>query len=889
MKRAVKIVSLSTAFHTNVSENVNVDTLNDTHGGQRLGGLENPGTGGGLNPFEKLYLHSMECGDMNTARRLIENAKQYDLDVNCMDSMGRGAIRIAIEADQIELLQMLLTFEVIELRDSLLHAISEENVQAVELILKAQSKRQQRKDLKGYLGHIQSSIFTPDITPLILAAHRDNYAIIKILIDYGHRIAKPHELRCACSACVQASREDSLQHSKLRINAYRALSSPCFIALSSTDPILTAFELSWETRCLGRLEHEFRDEYEELSKNCEAFAAGLLAQTRGSAELALVLNHDSDARENEDAISYGVSSDCMGQTMQLSRLRLAIKYKQKHFVAHPHCQQLLASLWYDGLPGFRRKPFVVQAAIIFLISLLHPLLCICYLLAPDSRWGGMLKKPFIKFICQSTSYIVFIILLLLAGAHFEKRMNFRNPLPSPVEVLAMIYFAGLFWQHVMTLWTQGPRAYLSDMWHLLDFALNSLFIFTIALRCAAWIRVRIYSEPSFLDRSKWDGYDPIFVSEGLFAVARTFAILKHIHLFSVSPHLGPLQISLGRMLNDIMKFCCFHVLVLIAFTYGLNKLYRFYAYERVNACRGKQADTEWKFARSKLWISYFAEECPTLAVPFNLIPGRTAFQWLLEWCRSSLRKSEDEKEDFEWENIKGKVENVSDMEKRHTAVMRELVNRYLIQRLKQEDGQGVTKDDLNEIRSDISSFRNEILDILRENSMRVNSNDHFRCGGHLRRRMSRRVYNASWNVGNVNLVDLDGAHPLMDQQDQQKPEDLTEQAAQVDESVRSVEVALKESAENQCSHCSPLQRFQHQLEQNIEGSYTNMAFVPEIEVVGTEDGLTIPTIYTMESASLTQENIVQHQSDNEGKSHMNGEQKKPEPTGSKEHGRADFV
>lgn len=111
---------------------------------------------------------------------------------------------------------------------------------------------------QGLLGHIRSSIFTPDITPLILAAHRDNYAIIKTLIDYGNKIAKPHELRCVCRACDQASYEDSLQHSKLRINAYRALSSPCFIALSSSDPILTAFELSWETKRLGRLENEFK-------------------------------------------------------------------------------------------------------------------------------------------------------------------------------------------------------------------------------------------------------------------------------------------------------------------------------------------------------------------------------------------------------------------------------------------------------------------------------------------------------------------------------------------------------------------------------------------------------------------------------------------------------
>lgn len=60
--------------------------------------------------------------------------------------------------------------------------------------------------------------------------------------------------------------EDSLRHSRSRINAYRALASPSLIALSSKDPILTAFELSWELRRLSFLEHEFKCEYQV--KNC---------------------------------------------------------------------------------------------------------------------------------------------------------------------------------------------------------------------------------------------------------------------------------------------------------------------------------------------------------------------------------------------------------------------------------------------------------------------------------------------------------------------------------------------------------------------------------------------------------------------------------------------
>jgi len=40
-----------------------------------------------------------------------------------------------------------------------------------------------------------TATFTPDITPLILAAHRDNYEIIKILLDRGATLPMPHDVR----------------------------------------------------------------------------------------------------------------------------------------------------------------------------------------------------------------------------------------------------------------------------------------------------------------------------------------------------------------------------------------------------------------------------------------------------------------------------------------------------------------------------------------------------------------------------------------------------------------------------------------------------------------------------------------------------------------------
>ena len=42
---------------------------------------------------------------------------------------------------------------------------------------------------------LETATFTSDITPLILAAHRDNYEIIKILLDRGATLPMPHDVR----------------------------------------------------------------------------------------------------------------------------------------------------------------------------------------------------------------------------------------------------------------------------------------------------------------------------------------------------------------------------------------------------------------------------------------------------------------------------------------------------------------------------------------------------------------------------------------------------------------------------------------------------------------------------------------------------------------------
>ena len=191
-----------------------------------------------------------------------------------------------------------------------------------------------------------------------------------------------------------------MRYSKSRINAYKALASPSLISLSSKDPILTAFQLSWELKRLSRIENEFKKDYEKLSEQCQEYASALINETRTSKELAIILNYD---HENPPVLYENET-----EKTNLSRLKLAIRYKQKKFVAHPHCQQLLVSLWYDGISGYRRRNVVVKFFLILTLTLIFPLLSLIYLIMPCSKLGKILRQPFIKFISHSASYFVFL-------------------------------------------------------------------------------------------------------------------------------------------------------------------------------------------------------------------------------------------------------------------------------------------------------------------------------------------------------------------------------------------------------------------------------------------------------------------------------------------------
>nr|XP_056704045.1 short transient receptor potential channel 4 [Euleptes europaea] len=731
-----------------------------------------------LSPSEKAYLNAVEKGDYAGVKQALEEAEIYfKININCIDPLGRTALLIAIENENLELIELLLSFNVY-LGDALLHAIRKEVVGAVELLLN-HKRPSGEKQVPPILLDKQFSEFTPDITPIILAAHTNNYEIIKLLVQKGVSVPRPHEVRCNCVECVSSSDVDSLRHSRSRLNIYRALASPSLVALSSEDPFLTAFQLSWELQELSKVENEFKSEYEELSQQCKQFAKDLLDQTRSSRELEIILNY----RDDNSIIEEQNGND-------LARLKLAIKYRQKEFVAQPNCQQLLASRWYDEFPGWRRRHWAVKMLTCVIIGFLFPVFSVCYLIAPKSPLGLFIKKPFIKFICHTASYLTFLFLLLLASQHIDRSdLNMQGPPPTIVEWMILPWVLGFIWGEIKQMWDGGLQDYIHDWWNLMDFVMNSLYLATISLKIVAYSK---YS--GLVPRESWDMWHPTLVAEALFAIANIFSSLRLISLFTANSHLGPLQISLGRMLLDILKFLFIYCLVLLAFANGLNQLYFYYETNEANNCKGirceKQnnafstlfetlqslfwsvfglinlyvtnvkarheftefvgatmfgtynvislvvllnmliammnnsyqliadhADIEWKFARTKLWMSYF-EEGGTLPTPFNVIPSPKSLWYLIAWlwrrvCRKKIRKKP--------ESFGTIGRRAADNLRRHhqyQEVMKNLVKRYVAAMIRDaKTEEGLTEENFKELKQDISSFRFEVLGLLKGNKL----------------------------------------------------------------------------------------------------------------------------------------------------------------------------
>ncbi|GFS39011.1 transient-receptor-potential-like protein [Trichonephila inaurata madagascariensis] len=199
--------------------------------------------GHSMDPKEKTFLEAAERGDRPTMVRCLQ--KPNPVNVNCTNILGRSAIQIAVDNENVEIVELLLQQESVNIGDALLYAIREGVYKIVEMLINHPSITSEMLAndwAKTRQPGEESSDYSPDISPIILAAHCNQFEILQLLLSRGAVIEKPHPLSCGCQKCHEGMHTDSLRYSLRRIHTYRALASPAWMSLTTEDPILTAFK-----------------------------------------------------------------------------------------------------------------------------------------------------------------------------------------------------------------------------------------------------------------------------------------------------------------------------------------------------------------------------------------------------------------------------------------------------------------------------------------------------------------------------------------------------------------------------------------------------------------------------------------------------------------------
>ena len=101
-------------------------------------------------------------------------------------------------------------------------------------------------------------------------------------------------------------------------------------------------------------------------------------------------------------------------------------------------------------------------------------------------------------------------------------------------------------------WVPGPHQTIERLKLAIKCKQKSFVAHHKVLQLLAIIFWLCFMSPFYLLREEWHAYDPYLISEGLFGAGMISSYLKIVQILSVNPRLGPLQISLGRMIMDIL-------------------------------------------------------------------------------------------------------------------------------------------------------------------------------------------------------------------------------------------------------------------------------------------------------------------------------------------------
>lgn len=508
-----------------------------------------------LQQSEKKFFELVHSGDVLAVTDFLKENENFN--INCVNFQGVSALLIAVQSKSEAMVQLLLDLN-IEIGDTILHAIRDNEPKILEMLLEKQKLIAPSLE---YVGVTHSSDFPDYVTPLILAAQCGHFEIIEMLIERGHTISKPHSPTCRCIDCKsQLERDDLLHAEHLRLNLYRSVCNPAYICHSFGDPILTSFQLSVELKQCASLVPEFRNNYTELAEEVSTFAVELVAGCRNSGEVELVLRQP-EGLANANIFLY-------------PRLVLAMDYKQKNFVSHPQIQHMVEAAWRGNWYDYNLKPIPTKIIYPLIRILLLPIITIMCMVMPKHAMVAHWSIPLNRMINHSAAFFIFLIIIFLES-NMEKTHQKRLPPNSGLEPAILVFVVGNCWGIIRMCLVQGPRRYFKALWNWHSVISNIFFILTFVFWLASYLDA-IHNDQVDLERKYWHHLDPILIAEGTFATATIMTFFRLLFFCRLNFFLGPLQISLGKMCIDMAKYLTLFAIIIISFTCGLCRFYNYY-------------------------------------------------------------------------------------------------------------------------------------------------------------------------------------------------------------------------------------------------------------------------------------------------------------------------
>ncbi|XP_048586932.1 uncharacterized protein LOC5501973 isoform X2 [Nematostella vectensis] len=291
------------------------------------------------------------------------------------------------------------------------------------------------------------------------------------------------------------------------------------------NPMAEAFMLQSHLREQGREYYPWAQQrFDDLADSVEQFAVDFIGQTEGEGSLELV-----------------------DKTIQQ-----ALFYEQKKFLAQPNIHRLVEEQW-----GNETGSLLVLFLIV-LDSLLYPLLLVLF--CSKRRYTAVYLRytlvPLVCFTKDLVSQFTFIAL------HMAVCLSPSSVQPTAVEYVILVFFLGRILAEVQQYQRSRSKIYFRDMWNYLDITIILCYITIVIVRIVTMAKSGPVQGNNLLAGVMY-----------MYGINTLFLILRVSSVLELNRTTGPLQLALMRMLVDLWVIIVQFVVVILAFSFAITKVY----------------------------------------------------------------------------------------------------------------------------------------------------------------------------------------------------------------------------------------------------------------------------------------------------------------------------